>query len=106
MNEPSQTVPFNESVDVVIPVFGESAPRWDATLDACLLQDQPASQISVVDDGSPLPVVIPERIMSSGKVQLFRLGHNAGIFAARNFAIARSTAALVACLNCEVLPAP
>jgi GT2 family glycosyltransferase len=44
--------------------------------------------------------------MSSGKVQLFRLGHNAGISAARNFAIARSTAALVACINCEVLPAP
>jgi hypothetical protein len=48
MNEPSQTVPFNESVDVVVPVFGESSAALDATLDACLLQDRPPRRYSLL----------------------------------------------------------
>jgi len=106
MNETSPTITFNGCVDIAIPVFGEPGAALEATLDACLRQDQPASQIFVVDDGSPVPVSIPERIMASGKVQLWRMPENSGIAAARNFAIAHSTAAWVACINCEVLPAP
>ncbi len=105
MNETPQTITFNGCVDVIIPVFGEPGAALEATLDACLRQEQSTSQIFVVDDGSPLPVVLPERITASGKVQVVRMVENSGISAARNFAIARSTTAWVACINCEVLPA-
>ena len=105
MNEASARTTGIGRVDVIIPVFGERCAALEATLDACLRQNWPASQIFVVDDGSPVPVSIPERIMASGKVRLLRLAENGGIAAARNFAIAHSTAAWVACINCEVLPA-
>ena len=106
MNENLHPITFDGCVDIVIPAFGEPGAALEATLDACLRQFQTVSQILVIDDGSPVPVVIPERILSSGKVQLWRMAENRGIAAARNFAIARSTAAWVACINCEVLPAP
>jgi hypothetical protein len=38
-----------------------------------LRQEQTASQVFVVDDGSPLPVAIPEHIMASGNLQLWRM---------------------------------
>ncbi|WP_372790102.1 glycosyltransferase family 2 protein [Paraconexibacter sp.] len=43
------------SVGVVIPVHG-FAPYLAEALDAVLVQDEPAAQVVVVDDGSPLPV--------------------------------------------------
>jgi len=93
MNESPPTVTFNGCVDIAIPVFGEPRAALEATLDARLRQDPPDSQIVVV--GSPVPVWIPERIMASGKVQLWRMPEYSDISAARNFAIARSTAGWV-----------
>ena len=114
MNDTSHPTMANGRADVIIPVFRERGDALEATIDACLHQEYPASQILVVDDGSPIPVSIPERLRNlhtvfktpSVEVRLLRLEENSGISAARNFAIAHSTAALVACVNCEVLPAP
>jgi cellulose synthase/poly-beta-1,6-N-acetylglucosamine synthase-like glycosyltransferase len=97
---PSQT-----SVDVVMPVFNERPEAIEATLDACLGQSHPVSQILVIDDGSAVPAAIPKRIESAGKVSLTRLPQNQRNAAARNAGVARCTATFVACVNCEVLPA-
>jgi cellulose synthase/poly-beta-1,6-N-acetylglucosamine synthase-like glycosyltransferase len=93
------------SVDVIIPVFNERPEAIQATLDACLLQTHPVSNIYVIDDGSPTPATIPPRIEATGRVSLTRLLQNQRNAAARNAGLAKSTAPLVACVNCEVLPA-
>lgn len=104
-------------VDVVIPAYGERADALDATLAACVKQTHPVARIFVVDDGSPTPIVLPEWAAELTRdaapaleadrpqIVLARLTQNAGISAARNAAIARSHAELVACVNVEVLPA-
>jgi cellulose synthase/poly-beta-1,6-N-acetylglucosamine synthase-like glycosyltransferase len=92
-------------VDVIIPVYCERPEALVATLSACLRQTYPVSKIFVVDDGSPEPVSIPDRIRSTGQVCLIHLSENQGISAARNTAIERSSAPLLACINSEVLPA-
>lgn len=98
---PSQT-----SVDVVMPVFNERPEAIKATLDACLCQTYPISHIFVIDDGSAIPAVIPERIEVSGKVSLTRLPKNQKNAASRNAGLAKCSSLLIACVNCEVLPAP
>src|SRR5207249_3885755 len=92
-------------VDVIIPVFNERQEAIGATLDACLNQTYPVSHIFVIDDGSPVPAVIPQRIEAIGKVSLMRLPQNQRNAAARNAGIEKSAAPLIACVNCEVLPA-
>lgn len=94
------------AVDVVIPVYRESEESLAATLFACLKQNYPITKIFVVDDGSPEPVSLPDGIPSSPKMCLLRLPQNLGISAARNKAIASSSAPLLACINTQVLPAP
>jgi cellulose synthase/poly-beta-1,6-N-acetylglucosamine synthase-like glycosyltransferase len=98
---PSQT-----SVDVVMPVFNERPEAIEATLDACLRQTYTISHIFVIDDGSAVPAAIPERLELSGKVSLTRLPKNQKNAAARNAGLAKCTSPLIACVNCEVLPAP
>lgn len=93
-------------VDVVIPVYGERSEALAATLSACVKQSFPISRIFIVDDGSPIPVSLPDWAQSSTQMVLLRLSKNLGISSARNAAIARSNARLVACINTEVLPAP
>jgi GT2 family glycosyltransferase len=93
-------------VDVIIPVYGERSEALAATLSACLNQTFPVSRIFVVDDGSPELVSIPPWTQSSPQISLIRLSRNQGISAARNAAIARSSATLLACVNTEVLPDP
>jgi cellulose synthase/poly-beta-1,6-N-acetylglucosamine synthase-like glycosyltransferase len=92
-------------VDVIIPVFNERQEAIGATLDACLNQTYPVSHIYVIDDGSPVPAAIPQRIEATGKVSMTRLSRNQKNAAARNVGIEKSAAPLVACVNCEVLPA-
>jgi cellulose synthase/poly-beta-1,6-N-acetylglucosamine synthase-like glycosyltransferase len=92
------------SVDVVMPVFNERPEAIEATLDACLGQTHPVSQIFVVDDGSAFPAAVPERIESGGKVSLIRLPQNQRNAAARNAGVAKCTSTFIACVNCEVLP--
>ena len=94
------------TVDVIVPVFNERPEAIEATLDACLAQKYPVSRIFVVDDGSTVPATIPPRIETTGKVSLTRLPQNVRNAAARNAGIAQSSATLLACVNCEVLPAP
>ena len=94
------------SVDVIIPVFNERQEALEATLDACLNQTYPVSHIYVIDDGSPVPAGIPQRIKARGEVSLTRLPRNQRNAAARNAGIEKSDAPLIACVNCEVLPAP
>jgi GT2 family glycosyltransferase len=93
-------------VDVVIPVYGERSEALAATLSACVKQTYPVARIFVVDDGSPVPVSLPDWAQSSTQIFLFRLPENLGISGARNAAIARSRAPLLACINTEVLPDP
>jgi hypothetical protein len=93
-------------VDVIIPVYGERSEALAATLAACLKQTFPVSRIFVVDDGSPELVSLPPWAQSSLQISLIRLSQNQGISAARNAAIARSSANLLACVNTEVLPDP
>src|SRR6516225_4689316 len=92
------------SVDVIIPVFNERPEAIEATLDACLNQTYPVSHIYLIDDASAVPASVPRRIESTGKASLTRLPENQKIAAARNVGIAKSTAPLIACVNCEVLP--
>jgi cellulose synthase/poly-beta-1,6-N-acetylglucosamine synthase-like glycosyltransferase len=92
-------------VDVIIPVFNERQEAIGATLDACLNQTYPVSHIHVIDDGSQVPAVIPQRIEAIGKVSLTRLPRNQRNAAARNAGLEKSIAPLIACVNCEVLPA-
>jgi len=91
-------------VDVIIPVFNERPEAIEATLDACLNQTYPVSHIYLIDDASAVPASVPRRIESTGKASLTRLPENQKIAAARNVGIAKSTAPLIACVNCEVLP--
>jgi cellulose synthase/poly-beta-1,6-N-acetylglucosamine synthase-like glycosyltransferase len=93
-------------IDVVIPVYGERPEALSATLSACLRQTHPISRIFVVDDGSPMPISLPEWVQSSGQVCLLRLAQNGGISVARNAGLADSNSPLVACINAEVLPDP
>jgi cellulose synthase/poly-beta-1,6-N-acetylglucosamine synthase-like glycosyltransferase len=93
-------------VDVIIPVYRERSEALAATLSACLNQTFPISRIFVVDDGSPEPVSLPRWAQYSPQTSLIRLPRNQGISAARNAAIVRSTAILLACINTEVLPDP
>jgi cellulose synthase/poly-beta-1,6-N-acetylglucosamine synthase-like glycosyltransferase len=88
-----------------MPVYNEHAGAIEATLDACLSQTHPISHIFVIDDASAVPAAIPKRIEAGGKVSLTRLPQNQKNAAARNAGLAKCTSPLVACVNCEVLPA-
>lgn len=94
------------SVDVIIPVYGERSEALEATLSACMKQTYPVSRTFIVDDGSPEPVSLPDWARLAPRICLIRLPQNQGISAARNAAIARSSAPLLACVNTEVLPDP
>ena len=95
-----------QSVDVVIPVYGERSEALSATLSACANQTYLVGKIFVVDDGSPEPISLPDWAQSSTQISLLRLPQNQGISAARNAAIALSNATFIACINSEVLPDP
>lgn len=96
----------NIGVDAIIPVYNERPESVAATLSACLAQTYPISQVFLVDDGSAKPVYLPDWARSRPSIHLIRLPENVGISAARNAAIAQSTAPLLACVNTEVLPDP
>jgi cellulose synthase/poly-beta-1,6-N-acetylglucosamine synthase-like glycosyltransferase len=94
-----------QSVDIVVPVFNERPAAIDATLTACLGQSYPISHIFVIDDGSAIPAAIPKSLEDFGKISLTRLSQNQKNAAARNAGLEKCTSPLVACINCEVLPA-
>src|SRR5262250_259623 len=98
-----QDVDKRRAVDVVIPVYGERSEALAKTLSACLKQSYPISRIFIVDDGSPEPISLPDWAVSLPEICLLRLPQNQGISIARNAAIVRSKARLVACINTEVL---
>jgi len=97
---------MTQTVEVVIPVYNERNEALRATLAACLQQTHPIARIYVVDDGSRRPVALPEVPQPAPEISLLRLEQNQGISAARNAAIARSTAPFLVCINAEVLPDP
>jgi GT2 family glycosyltransferase len=94
------------AVDIVIAVYRERPEALEATLSACLKQTYPISKIFVVDDGSPDPINLPHWAQSMAQICLLRLPQNLGISAARNTAIASSTAPLLACINTQIVPDP
>jgi cellulose synthase/poly-beta-1,6-N-acetylglucosamine synthase-like glycosyltransferase len=96
----------HKSVDVVIPAYNESPAALAATISACTKQSYAVSNIFVVDDGSRVPVSLPETIEFGPRLHLLRLPENRGISAARNAAIRQSSATFIACVNSEILPAP
>jgi len=111
MEKSALTMTYSENkgplaVDVVIPVHAERPEALEATLSACVKQTRPFSRIFVVDDGSPVPVCLPDWTQSFPQICLLRLPQNVGISAARNAGIALSDTPLLACINTEVLPDP
>lgn len=98
--------PASVTVDAVIPVYGERSEALAATLASCLKQSHAIARIFVVDDGSAVPVSLPDWAQSLAHISLLRLPENRGISAARNAAIALSSASFLACINTEVLPDP
>lgn len=94
------------AVDVIIPVYNERAEAVATTLSACIKQTRPIHKVFVIDDGSQVPVALPEWAKRSLQFCLLHFPHNLGISAARNAAISRSTAPFLACINVEVLPDP
>lgn len=88
-----------------MPVFNERPEAIEATLDACLSQTYPISHIFVIDDGSAVAAAIPQRLLVSGEISLTRLPKNQRNAAARNAGLAKCASPLIACVNCEVLPA-
>ena len=92
-------------VDAVIPVYRERKEALKETLEACAKQSYPISHIFVVDDGSPEGVSLPNGIARLSPIRLIRMQRNQGISAARNAGIAESNAALVACINTQIMPA-
>lgn len=106
MNDSTQSTTLAHlPVEIVMPVFNERPEAIEATLEACLNQTHPVSRIFVVDDGSAVPAEIPTQMQATGKVSLIRLPQNQKNAASRNAGLARCSAPLVACINCEVLPA-
>ncbi|MGB2639712.1 MAG: glycosyltransferase family 2 protein, partial [Candidatus Acidiferrum sp.] len=94
------------TVDVIIPSYNERPDALAATLSACLKQTHAINRIYVVDDGSRVPVVLPDWAKSLSRICLLHLPENRGTAAARNAAISLSITALLACVNAEVLPDP
>lgn len=94
------------TVDIIIPTYNERPEALAATLSACLKQTHTFNRIYVVDDGSRIPVVLPDSAKCPSQICLMRLPENRGTAAARNAAISLSTAAFLACINAEVLPDP
>jgi len=105
MNQQGQSSKNLPTVQVIVPVFNERPVAIEATLDACLNQTYPISHIFVIDDGSAVPSLIPKRIEATGRVSLTRLHKNQKNAAARNVGLAMCVSPLIACVNCEVLPA-
>jgi cellulose synthase/poly-beta-1,6-N-acetylglucosamine synthase-like glycosyltransferase len=102
----SKTGAEPQAVDIIIPVYNERGDALSATLSACTQPSYPVSITFVVDDGSQLPVSLPDWAKGSSQMVLLCLEQNQGISAARNAAIARATSPLLACVNPEVLPDP
>jgi cellulose synthase/poly-beta-1,6-N-acetylglucosamine synthase-like glycosyltransferase len=88
-----------------MPVYNERPEAIEATLEACLRQTYPISHIFVIDDASEVPAAIPKHLEGGEKVSLTRLPQNQKNAAARNVGLAKCTSPLIACINCEVLPA-
>jgi len=94
------------AVDVIIPAYRERPVALAATIESCLNQTYPVSQVYVVDDASPSPVTLPSLGEAAGRVHLLRLPENKGAATARNAGLVRSSASLSWCLNSEIVPAP
>lgn len=94
------------AVCVVIAARNASATIARAIRSA--LHERQVAEVVVVDDGStdPTAAVACEADDRSGRLQLLVLGENRGPAAARNHAIARSTAPLIAVLDADdfILP--
>ena len=90
-----------KTIDAIIPVFGEPSENLNRTVEGLLSQDQTVPRILVVDDGSPVPIVLPKRI--APRIELLRLGANGGVAAARNHGAGASLADFLLFVNCDVV---
>ena len=88
-------------VDAIIPVYREPPENLVRTVEALLSQERSLHRVVVVDDGSPVPVAVPEQI--ARRVELLRLEQNVGISATRNHAASASSADFLLFVNCDVV---
>lgn len=86
------------TVDVIIPT--RDRPRTVPTAVAsALAQSRPPGTIWVVDDGSEPPLTLPSELALDARVRMLRQEEGSGAAAARNLALRRSVADLVAFLD-------
>ncbi|MGL5947122.1 MAG: glycosyltransferase family 2 protein [Sediminibacterium sp.] len=99
----NSTNTYNETritVDAVITTYNESYEQINITLVSCLQQSFPFDKIYIVDDGSKN--FSSDKIIPHPSIKIIELPVNKGISAARNTAIALSSAAYIACVNVEI----
>ena len=91
-------------VDIVIPNYNESSAAIERTIRAVRAQSLPPRRVLLVDDCSADPSGIA--VADSLGAEVLRQRVNGGISSARNAGINAVDAAIVACINVEVLPRP
>jgi cellulose synthase/poly-beta-1,6-N-acetylglucosamine synthase-like glycosyltransferase len=92
---------MHPAVDAIIPVYAEPSENLSRTVEGLLNQEPCPDRILAVDDASPDPVTLQERI--APRVELLRLEENGGAAAARNSAAALSSADYLLFVNCDVV---
>lgn len=88
-----------EAVTVVIPVRGEVPGELLAGLG-------PVAAVIVVDDASPIPVVVPDETPTGAPVRVIRRPAQGGPAAARNTGLAAVGTELVAFVDADCVPRP
>jgi glycosyltransferase involved in cell wall biosynthesis len=86
------------SVGVIVPVYGRGEFLAEA-LDSVLSQDPPPDVVIVVDDGSPVPIVLPSA--ASERCRLVRRDERGGPGAARDTALEVLDTELIACADAD-----
>jgi cellulose synthase/poly-beta-1,6-N-acetylglucosamine synthase-like glycosyltransferase len=87
-------------VSVVIPSYERPGQTARAVWSA-LQQPGVRVEVVVVDDASPTPLSLPERLVSSGHVRVLRLPENRGAAGARNAGVEASSSDVVAFLDSD-----
>lgn len=90
------------AVSVIIPVYRRQGDGEQA-LRSVLAQTGVDFELIVVDDGSPIPFVVPEDVRGDPRVRLVRQDRNAGAAAARNRGIQEARYDWVAFLDSDDL---
>ena len=63
-------------IDAIVPVFSEDSDRLWRTIDGLLRQDASLNRTIVIDDGSPTPLSLSDRLRARDEVELMRMPHS------------------------------